>query len=169
MNSFVTATNTIVSFVLTKILSTRITSASSKMTIERILKNVPSLARLATLPCSQTCKVWLDILSLNATVPKDLCFVFLIDVSKNSADSQLLFYAVSAIKKVMAREQFNGYVVLLYTYDTNLHCYSFENGSVSRTIVDRNVDEIPNPIPCDFSTIRVENRTNLGFLLRSVG
>lgn len=51
--------------------------------------------------------------------------MFLIDVSKSSSDNQMLFYAVSVTKEVMSRPEFDSYVVMLYTYDTNLHCYSF--------------------------------------------
>jgi hypothetical protein len=82
--------------------------------------------------------------------------VFLIDVSKSSSDNQMLFYAVSVMKEVMSRPEFDSYVVMLYTYDTNLHCYSFENGSASRIIFDRNVDiGMEAPPPESFSAIRV--------------
>lgn len=72
-------------------------------------------------------------------MPKDLCFVFLIDLSKNSADSQMLFYAVSVMKEVMAKPEFDQHVVLLYTFDTNLHCYSFEGGEASRIVLGEDV------------------------------
>lgn len=54
------------------------------------------------------------------------CFVFLLDVSNSAAASQMLFYAVSAIKEVLADERFDDYYVLLYTYDESLHYYNLE-------------------------------------------
>lgn len=38
----------------------------------------------------------------------------------------MLFYAVSAIKEVLADERFDDYYVLLYTYDESLHYYNLE-------------------------------------------
>lgn len=54
--------------------------------------------------CSLICTTRLVIRSVNATVPKELCWVFLIDVSRNSADTQMLYYAVLVMKEILAKE-----------------------------------------------------------------
>ena len=71
--------------------------------------------------------------------PSEDCFVFMLDVSNSAAASQMLYYACSAMKEVLADGRFDDFIVLLYTYDESLHYYDLEGSEPTRIVVDRNI------------------------------
>jgi hypothetical protein len=69
--------------------------------------------------------------------------------------SQMLFYAVSAIKEILARPEFDEHVVFLFTFDESLHYYDLEGSEPTRTIVDKNIEDIQMANnPPDLSSVR---------------
>lgn len=57
----------------------------------------------------------------------------------------MLFYAVSAIKEILSKPEYDEHIVFLFTYDENLHLYDLEGTEPTRTIVDRNIEDIQTP------------------------
>lgn len=52
----------------------------------------------------------------------------------------MLYYAVAAIKEVLARTDLDDLLIYFYTYDDLVHQYDFSGEEVKCTIVDQSID-----------------------------
>lgn len=67
---------------------------------------------------------------------KSQCFVLMVDICKDSHTSQMIEYAVMAMKEVFQREYLNDLTVFLFAYDTNLSYYDFSGSEPTRIVVN---------------------------------
>ena len=64
----------------------------------------------------------------------------MVDVSPEA--SKMLYYAVAAIKEVLARPDLDDLLIYFYTYDDLVHQYDFSGEEVKCTIVDQSIDSM---------------------------
>ena len=82
--------------------------------------------------------------------------VFLFDISPEAAQSRMLYYAVAAIKEVLARPELDETVIHLYTYDELVQEYDFAGEEIKCTIIDQTIDQPIAGVQCNLlKNIRV--------------
>ena len=71
-------------------------------------------------------------------VPPELTYIFLIDVSRDAAESKMLGYMINVIKDVFDREDLDldDTLIYFYTYDDTVHEYDFSGDEAERTVID---------------------------------
>ena len=71
-------------------------------------------------------------------VPPELTYIFLIDVSRDAAESKMLGYMINVIKDVFDRADLDldDTLIYFYTYDDTVHEYDFSGDEAERTVID---------------------------------
>lgn len=73
--------------------------------------------------------------------PAHPAFVFLIDISPESARTNALFYAVAALKEAMSRPEMDDIWVYFFTFDEILHQYDLSGEEAQCTIYDKTIQK----------------------------
>ena len=63
----------------------------------------------------------------------------MIDISPEAYTSKMLYYAVAAMKEVLARTDLDDLLVYFYTYDELVHAYLLDGEEVKCVVVDSSI------------------------------
>ena len=84
-------------------------------------------------------KIFLWIRSIYNASPPENSMILLIDISQSAFHSKMLYYAVTVLKDILAREEYNDTILFFYTYDETVHEYDFSGEEVKCTILDNSI------------------------------